>query len=435
MVTRAGSEKTLLIISQTFVPDPASVGQHMADVAREWARRGHKVIVYTANRGYENPSLRYPAREMLDGIVDVRRLPFSSFGKKNVLTRAMGMFTFLVQCLWVGLFTRNLCGIFFSTSPPMIGAAAALVRMIRRVPIVYWAMDLNPDQLIAMGKIRARGPVALLLEAVNRFYLRRSALVVVLDRFMADRLRRRGISDDRMLILPPWSHEDQMQTPDRAQNPFRRRHGLNEQFVVMYSGNHSPSNPLGTLLEAAVRLKDDPAIRFLFIGGGLAKRDVEAAIQQHALTNILSLPYQPLSELGNSLAAADLHVVSLGETMVGIIHPCKIYGAMAVARPILFFGPKPSHVSDLLDAHAIGWHVSHGDVDAALNALAAARAKSPQELAAMGQRARQVLQAGMNQAILCGRLCDHLERVFQPKRKADAQADAHRPDCPAPGRL
>jgi hypothetical protein len=27
----------------------------------------------------------------------------------------------------------------------------------------------------------------------------------------------------------------------------------------------------------------------------------------------------------------------------GIIHPCKIYGAMTVARPILYFGPLLSH--------------------------------------------------------------------------------------------
>lgn len=407
------SEKTLLIISQTFVPDPAGVGQHMADVAREWARRGHKVVVYTANRGYENPSIRYPSRENMDG-VDVRRLPFSSFGKKNILTRAMGMLTFFLQSVWVGIFTRNLCGILFSTSPPMIGAGAAMVRMIRRVPIVYWAMDLNPDQLIAMGRIRPRGVVARALEAINRFYLKRSTLVVTLDRFMAERLRARGVREDRMLILPPWSHEDQMRAPQRGQNPFRVRHGLTERFVVMYSGNHSPSNPLSTLLDAAVRLKDDPAIRFVFIGGGLAKRDVQATVERHALTNVLSLPYQPLAELGNSLGAADLHVVSLGDPMVGIIHPCKIYGAMAVERPILFFGPKPSHVSDLLDAHTIGWHVAHGDVEGALAALAAARRAPAEELAAMGRRARQVLQGGMNQAKLCGRLCDRLEQVFCP---------------------
>jgi len=68
--------KTLLVLSQVFVPDPASVGQHMADVAFEMARRGHKVLVYASARGYENPSVIYPAHETLQG-VEIRRFGFA----------------------------------------------------------------------------------------------------------------------------------------------------------------------------------------------------------------------------------------------------------------------------------------------------------------------------------------------------------------------
>src|SRR3954452_14193478 len=158
--------KTLLVLSQTFVPDPASVGQHMADVAVEMARRGHRVVVYTSRHGYENPDVEYPKREKLGG-VDVRRLGMSSFGKRNLLVRALGTLTFSVQCLFIALFTPRLGGIFFSTSPPLIGFFAALAHIVRRVPIAYWAMDLNPDQLIAMGKIGPRSVTARLLERVN----------------------------------------------------------------------------------------------------------------------------------------------------------------------------------------------------------------------------------------------------------------------------
>jgi glycosyltransferase involved in cell wall biosynthesis len=414
--------KTLLVFSQTFVPDPASVGQHMADVAVEMARRGHRVVVYTSRRGYENPDVEYPKRETLNG-VDVRRLGMSSFGKKNLLIRACGTLTFSLQCFVLALFAPRLEGIFFSTSPPLIGAFAAIVAMIRRVPIAYWAMDLNPDQLIAMGKIGPKSFTARVLERVNRFILKRSALVVALDRFMADRLRARGVNDAKMLVMPPWPHEDSMAVPaDRDANPFRVEHGLVGKTVIMYSGNHSPANPLRTLLDAAVRYKADDSLRFLFVGGGLGKREVDATIREHGLTNSVSLPYQPLESLGNSLGAADVHVVSLGENMIGIIHPCKIYGAMAVARPVLFLGPRPSHVSDLLDQHEIGWHVSHGDVEGMVRAIEQIRRTPAETIARMGQTARRVLQADMGQAILCGRFCDHLERVFRRPDEAGRPA-------------
>ena len=420
--------KTLLVLSQTFVPDPASVGQHMADVAFEMGRRGHRVVVYTSRHGYENPDVEYPKRESRDG-VEIRRLGMSSFGKKNLLIRALGTLTFSLQCFVLALFTPRLEGIFFSTSPPLIGAFAAVVAMLRRVPVAYWAMDLNPDQLIAMGKIGPRSFTARVLERVNRFILKRSALVVALDRFMADRLRARGVRDAKMLIMPPWPHEDCMDAAPRDQNPFRVAHGLVGKTVIMYSGNHSPANPLRTLLDAAVRFKADDSIRFLFVGGGLGKKEVEATIRDNALANVVSLPYQPLESLGNSLGAADVHVVSLGENMIGIIHPCKIYGAMAVGRPVLFLGPRPSHVSDLLDQHEIGWHVAHGDVEGMVRAIERIRQTPAETMARMGQTARRVLQADMGQAILCGRFCDHLERVFHPREAPVAPADERNVPC------
>jgi glycosyltransferase involved in cell wall biosynthesis len=316
--------------------------------------------------------------------------------------------------MYVSLTTRDLGGIFFSTSPPLIGTAAVLAHWVRRVPIAYWAMDLNPDQLIAMGKLEPTDFITHVLEFANRIILEESSLIVALDRFMGERLRARANVTSKMQIIPPWPHEDQLDDLAHEQNPFRKAHGLDGKFVVMYSGNHSPANPLRTLLDATLAFKDDADIKFLFIGGGLGKKEVEEHIQRHQLTNVVSLPYQPKNQLRYSLSAADVHVVSLGENMVGIVHPCKIYGAMAVGRPILYLGPKPSHVSDLMDEHDIGLHVSHGDVEGAIRAVRELRTLAPQKRASMGQAAQRVMSERLSQKILCTRFCDYLEQVLTP---------------------
>jgi colanic acid biosynthesis glycosyl transferase WcaI len=159
-------------------------------------------------------------------------------------------------------------------------------------------------------------------------------------------------------------------------------------------------------------LEDDDAIRFLFVGGGVGKKAVEAFVQERKLSNVLCLPYQPLAELRNSLSAADVHVVSLGENMVGIIHPCKVYGAMTVGRPVLFVGPRPSHVSDLLEQHEFGLRIGHGDVDGAVRAIQGFRDMPPEKRQQMGRAGQKALTATLSQQLLCGRLCDELEDVF-----------------------
>jgi glycosyltransferase involved in cell wall biosynthesis len=321
----------------------------------------------------------------------------------------------MTQCLFLALLTPRIAGIFFSTSPPLIGIVAALARFVRRVPIAYWAMDLNPDQLIAMGKLRPTDLLARLLERVNRIILNSSALVVALDRFMAERLRQRADLDEKMLVSPPWPHEEHLASLPHEQNPFRQRHGLQDKFVIMYSGNHSRANPLDTLLQATLAFRDDPKIRFFFIGGGIGKKDVESFIQQHNLTNVISLPYQPLAELAYSLSAADVHVVSLGNEVVGIVHPCKIYGAMAVGRPVLFLGPHPSHVSDILDAYPIGEQVTHGDAAGVMAAIKRLRSLPPEALRRMGGVAQEALASRFSQSLLSARFCDHLEQALRVK--------------------
>ena len=183
----------------------------------------------------------------------------------------------------------------------------------------------------------------------------------------------------------------------------------------MYSGNHSPANPLDTLLAAAERLKDDDRFRFLFVGGGIGKPAVEKFLRDRKVRNAICVPYQPIESLRFSLSAADVHVVTLGDNMVGIVHPCKIYGAMAVARPVLFFGPRPSHVSDLLAKHGFGWQLSHGDVDSAVRRLREIADLAPPELGRLGRMARSVLEEDLSQERLCGQMCDRIEQTLVPQ--------------------
>ena len=53
---------------------------------------------------------------------------------------------------------RHVDGILVSTSPPMCSFAALLIAAVRRVPIVYWVMDINPDQAVALGRFRTGQP-------------------------------------------------------------------------------------------------------------------------------------------------------------------------------------------------------------------------------------------------------------------------------------
>ncbi|MEO7367292.1 MAG: glycosyltransferase family 4 protein [Gemmatimonadaceae bacterium] len=398
------STKTFLFITQVYVPDPAAVGQHLADAAEELAARGHRVIVYTSRSGYDDPSVKYPSREMLRG-VDVRRIPLSSFGKSSIIVRLLGGILFVKQAVLRSFFQPTVDAVVVSTSPPMASLGALAIAGFHRARLKYWVMDVNPDQIVALGMAQPGSLPVRVFDWINREVLNRADDVIVLDRFMAERIHQKVDVRTKTTVLPPWPAEDPDEVVAHEENPFRASHGLTGKAVVMYSGNHGPSNPLSTILGAAVRLQGEPRLKFMFVGGGVGKEEVEATES----SNIESLPYQPQEDLRYSLAAADVHVVTMGDDIRGIVHPSKVYGAMAVARPVLLVGPNENHVSDIIDEYGNGWHVRHGDVDAAVKVLQEIATMSAGELAAMGKRGRDAIHATGGKAGAVGRVCDVLE--------------------------
>jgi glycosyltransferase involved in cell wall biosynthesis len=226
-------------------------------------------------------------------------------------------------------------------------------------------MDLNPDEAIAAGWLRERSLITRFLYGTLSYSLSRADRVVVLDRFMQQRIGQKGVADAKIDIIPPWSHDRMVQYDLEGRGSFRTKHALTGKFVVMYSGNHSPCHPLDTLLDAARILKDHSDIVFCFIGGGSEFRKVQEFARDCELANILCLPYQPLKQLSSSLSAADLHAVVLGDAFVGIVHPCKVYNILTLGIPILYVGPSQSHVTDMVAESSGSWaHITqHGEVD------------------------------------------------------------------------
>jgi glycosyltransferase involved in cell wall biosynthesis len=274
-------------------------------------------------------------------------------------------------------------------------------------------MDMNPDQMVALGKATSCSPLVLALKWLNAKTFARAAEVVVLDRYMRARVERQYRVGGRMTVLPPWSRQDGVTEVAMVDNPFRAQHGQDGRFVAMYSGNHSPASPIRTFLSAALALQSDPRFLFMFVGGGLSKSEVDEAIGTYRPTNVLSLPYQPSEYVKYSLSAADVHVVTLGNDMVCIIHPSKIYGAMGVGRPVLFIGPRPSYASEVIEQHRIGWQVEHGDVSGAVEKLRCIASLPASELAAMGERARTAIRDEFGKDRLCTAFCDVVEESMR----------------------
>jgi glycosyltransferase involved in cell wall biosynthesis len=354
----------VLLLNQCFYPDVVSTAQHLTDLATELAARGDDVTVIASDRGYDDPTVRFPRREIWKNI-HIIRIPSLSLGKSSRWRRMLNFASFVIVCALRLLTIGRFDAVVALTSPPLISFLAALFVRLRGGSFCFWVMDLNPDEAIAAGWLNGASLTARVLQRMLNYSFKGAARIVVLDRFMKERVLRKGADPRRVSVIPPWSHDDAICFSREGREAFRTTHGLGDRFVVMYSGNHSPCHPLDTLLEAALTLKARQEIVFCFVGGGSEHAKVKQFAARHALSNIKCLPYQPLDELSGSLSAADLHVVVMGEAFAGIVHPCKIYNIVSMGARTLYIGPEPSHITDIAsqDESEQFLLARHGDVD------------------------------------------------------------------------
>ena len=276
----------ILLLNQCFHPDLAATAQHATDLALGLARQGHEVTVVAGRKAYGQPNVRYPAEELLEG-VRIVRVGTVDFGKGSRWRRALNFGSFLAACglrlATLGRFDRVVA----MTTPPLVSTLGALFASLRGGRLYMWVMDLNPDEAVAAGWLRPHATVTRGLERLLRYGLSRATRVIVLDRFMKERIQDKGVPDSKIVIVPPGARDHKLAYDGEGRRQFRQRWGLTGKFVVMYSGNHSPCHPLDTLLKAAGRLRDDPRFAFCFIGGGSRFEEVRRLAGQKGFGNIV----------------------------------------------------------------------------------------------------------------------------------------------------
>lgn len=322
-----------------------ATGQQLTGLALGLREQGHGVTVITSDRGYDDPAVKFPRREQWNGI-DIIRIPSLALGKKSRWRRALNFLSFLFFCSLRLLLLPGFDRVIALTSPPLISFIGAVFVRLKGGKFYFWVMDLNPDEAIAAGWLQQNSVTARLLERFLSYSLKQAERVIVLDRFMKQRIEAKGVAPVRIAVLSPWALDDAVSFDGSGREAFRVRHRVSDRFVVMYSGNHSPCHPLDTLLEAALRLVHRSDIKFFFVGGGSEQAKVAAYAKRNELRNICCLPYQSVEDLSGSLSAADLHAVVMGDPFVGIVHPCKVYNILGIGAPLLYIGPSESSVVD-----------------------------------------------------------------------------------------
>ena len=389
---RGDNRLRLLLVNQFYPPDMAPTGQHLHDLAACLVRRGHSVEVWCSRGSYEGGG-EYPAEEALDG-VRVKRVAGFAFGRRG-LGRAADYASFLLAMAARAAFERRRYDLTLClTTPPYVGWVVPRAQGRRGGAVAQWVMDLYPDVLAAHGSVRSGGVVDRALRRLSRRQLAQSALVLALGARARERVQSLAGGGARVESVPLWDPFDGTGDPEAARVWRARRGWGPDDLVLLYSGNMGLGHRMEEFLEGAKRTAGPSGaaaperprgdgglaaerprsgnVVWAFAGGGARRTELERFVADEPAAGIQLLPYVSREELAASLAAADVHLVSLRSPWQGLIVPSKLQAAFGLGRPVIYVGPRESEPADWILASGGGWVVAEGDVDGLLRAVAEA---------------------------------------------------------------
>jgi colanic acid biosynthesis glycosyl transferase WcaI len=394
----ASRKPSLLVLNQYYWPGIEATAQLLTDLCEALARDADVTVITGVLHGHEDAP-----RSLVHNGVRIVRVRSTSFERSKLFARAANYVTYLSNALLRGLRVPKPDIVLCMTDPPIVADVALLVARRYGAPLVVISQDVFPE--IAVQLKRLENPVVMrLLRSLVSLYLRRADRIVAIGDTMRRRLEEKGAPSERVRVIPNWIDTSRLEPQDRA-NWWSEKRGIEDKFVVMHSGNVGHAQDLDSLVRAATFLRDLDDLAIMIIGTGARHAELVALADLLEVDQVRFLYYQPREVLSLSLSAADVHVVGLAPGLAGYVVPSRLYGILAVSRPVIVAADAESETAQVVQQVGCGIVVPPGRPELLARAIRDAH-DGKYDLVEMGRRGREWVEREADRSVAVRRYRD-----------------------------
>ena len=342
-------KKKLLIYAHYYYPDVASTGQILTELAEGMKEHFDITVIcvvpsYTGVIPQQYKEKKYYFEE-INGIKIVR-VRVSKFSKANKISRVKNILTYFIRALIATFKVGKQDFIYSISQPPILGGIIGVWgKWVKNAKYIYNIQDFNPEQTMAVNYSKNQLILKMMMR-FDKFSCQQADKVIVVGRDMIETLKDRfklknGLISKKLpeySYINNWTNEKEIYSLNSTHPKvasFKKKYGLEDKFVFMYSGNIGLYYDLENLIKVVEKFKGEKDVAFTFVGEGTVKADLEAYKEKHQLENVYFIPYQSKEDLIYSLNAGDVHWVVNAKGIRGVSVPSKLYGVMAAGRPVL----------------------------------------------------------------------------------------------------
>ncbi|MGI9174068.1 MAG: glycosyltransferase family 4 protein [Rhodothermales bacterium] len=289
----------------------------------------------------------------------------------------------------------------------------------RDVRFVFWVQDLigvASERLLRKAIPGLGAFIGSYYARLERRLLRQSDQVVLITDDFRPLLRRWAVPEAKMHTIENWAPLEDLPVRPK-QNPWSRRHGLENRCCLMYTGTMGMKHNPDVLLRLALHLRDRPdpagrgqAVCVVVVSQGLGADWLRQRKDEFDLDNLLVLPFAPFSDLPDVMATADVLLAVL-EPDAGVFSvPSKVLAYFCAARPMVLAVPPENLAARLVRERGAGLVVSPSDAEGFVEA-ATSLLDAPARRAQLGRSARAYAEEAFDIQSIADAFEDVLEQA------------------------
>ena len=335
----------ILLIHQYFQEKDDPGGLRWNEMARIWAKEGHKITVVAGmthyTKGIRNPKYnkKYVFEDAFSENIKVIRTHVSDSYNNNFRGRLRAYFSFVFSGIFGGLFkAREKYDLIIVSSPPLsVGFIALVLHFFKRIPMLFEVRDIWPESAIETGIIKNKFMINLSYRLERTIYNKAKLINVVTPAMKEVLVKQKNIPAEKIICIPNAADFDIADKLHANFNrtEFRKKLGVEDKLVLCYVGAHGFANHLIQLIEAAELLIEEPVV-FILIGDGMQKNMLIQAAKERLLKNILFFDSVAKEDALKYILASDIGISVLKKIEIfKTVYSNKTFDYMACKKPIL----------------------------------------------------------------------------------------------------
>lgn len=365
------SVKKILVYANYFYPEVASTSQLLTELCESLSEKYNVTVIcsvpcYTGKIEEKYKKKKYYFETK--GKIKIIRVRVPSFDKTNKVSRVKHILVYFLRSFWATFKVGKQSLVYTISQPPILGGILGNIgRIVTRGKLIYNIQDFNPEQIMAVDYSKNKFILKILM-CIDKHTCKKSSLIITVGRDMQKTLENRfkGKKIPNNVVINNWMDEKEVyplkKNHEKIVN-FKKNYGLENKFIIMYSGNVGLFYDLENLIKIFAKYRERNDIVFAIVGEGAVKQKLIDYCEKNKVLNVCFIPYQDKSDLIYSLNAADVHLVTNAKGIKGVSVPSKIYGCMATNVPIYGILEKDSEAWQIIEQSSCGTLAETGNYE------------------------------------------------------------------------